>query len=129
MPTQTFFNQLLIFKNLYQHLKNQAIFCSGQIVDLKVLQPDWLKVLQSDWLISQELALPSNTTNNINFHYGTNSEKLNDQISINPKNLFWPIFSPFPPFLEQNVFFPKVLLTLCLILAKSNHLIPDTYPD
>ena len=33
------FDQLLIFVNLYQHAKNEAILsiCSGEIVDLKIL--------------------------------------------------------------------------------------------
>ena len=34
-PTQKFLNQLLIYVNLYQHAKNQAIFkiCSEDVVD------------------------------------------------------------------------------------------------
>ena len=37
MPNQTIFDELLIFKNLYHHAKNEAIssLCSGEIVDLK----------------------------------------------------------------------------------------------
>ena len=43
MLTQNIFNQLLLFMNLYQHVKNQAIspFYSRDIVDLKTLQTDW----------------------------------------------------------------------------------------
>ena len=35
MPIQKFFDQLLIYVNLYQHAKNQAIslICSGDMVD------------------------------------------------------------------------------------------------
>ena len=35
MPTPKFFDQLLIYVNLYQHVKNQAIslICSGDMVD------------------------------------------------------------------------------------------------
>ena len=35
MPNQTFFDQLLIYMNLYQHAKNQAIslICPGDMVD------------------------------------------------------------------------------------------------
>ena len=53
MPNQKIFNQLLIFVNFYQHAKNEAIssICSGKIVDLKVLQSDWLRAV---WPISQE---------------------------------------------------------------------------
>ena len=42
----------MIFVNLYQHGKNQAIssICCGEIVDLKILQSDWQKVF---WPISQ----------------------------------------------------------------------------
>ena len=53
MPTQIFFNQLLISINLYQHAKNQAFssLCSGDIVNLKILQSDWSRAF---WPISQE---------------------------------------------------------------------------
>ena len=45
MPDQKNFNQLLIFVNLYQHAKNEAVstICSGETVDLKILQSDWLR--------------------------------------------------------------------------------------
>ena len=35
IPTQKFFNQLLIYVNLYQHAKNKviSIICSGDMVD------------------------------------------------------------------------------------------------
>ena len=66
--------------NLYQHPKNLVIssFCFRDIVDLKILQYDWLKAFQH---ISQELNtsqiwnLYRNIVNNINFHYRLNSEK------------------------------------------------------
>ena len=47
------FHQLLIVLNLYQHAKNKTVslICSDEILDLKILQPDWLRVL---WPISQE---------------------------------------------------------------------------
>ena len=53
MHNQKIFNQLLIFENLYQHTKNKAmsLICSGKIVDLKILQSDWLGAF---WPISQE---------------------------------------------------------------------------
>ena len=49
-----FFNQLLISINLYQHANNQAFssLCSGVIVNLKILQSDWLRAF---WPVSQEL--------------------------------------------------------------------------
>ena len=53
MPNQKTFEQLLIFRTLYQHTKNEAasFICSGEIVDLKILFSDWLTGF---WPISQE---------------------------------------------------------------------------
>ena len=52
MPNQKTFSQLLIFVNLYQHAKNEAVssICPWETVDLKILQSDWLKEF---WAISQ----------------------------------------------------------------------------
>ena len=69
--------------NLYQHIKDQAIslICSGDIDDLKILQSDWLRAC---WSTSQKQKfsriwdLCTNTDNNTNFHYRTNSVKIND---------------------------------------------------
>ena len=80
MPTPNFYDQLLIYVNLYQHVNNQAIslICSGDIVDQKILQYDCLRAF---WPISQKQKfsqiwdLSRNTANNINFHYRTNSVK------------------------------------------------------
>ena len=53
MPNQKIFNQLLIFVNLYQYAKNEAVslICSGKMLDLKILQSDWLRAFRP---ISQE---------------------------------------------------------------------------
>ena len=53
MLNQKIFNQLLIFMNLCQHAKNEAasLLCSGEIVDLKILESHWLRAF---WLISQK---------------------------------------------------------------------------
>ena len=53
MPNQKLFGQLAIFVNLHQHAKNEAVssICSGEIVDLKILQSDWLRAF---WPISHE---------------------------------------------------------------------------
>ena len=53
MTNQKIIYQLLIFVNLYQHAKNEAVssICSGEIVDLKILQSDWLRAF---WPISKE---------------------------------------------------------------------------
>ena len=43
-PTPVFFNQSLTSTNLYQHAKGDIvleIYCSRDIVDLKILQSDW----------------------------------------------------------------------------------------
>ena len=55
----------------------------GDIVDLKILQPDWLTTFrpipqESD--IFQIWDLCKNTENDINFHYRTNSVKTNSHI-------------------------------------------------
>ena len=43
MPDQKLFNQLLIFVNLYQRAKTEVIsICSEKMLDLKILQPEWL---------------------------------------------------------------------------------------
>ena len=49
IPNQNIFEQLLIFVNLYQHAKNKAVssICSGEIIDLKILQSDWLRAFWS----------------------------------------------------------------------------------
>ena len=54
---QKFFDQVSIFVNLHQHAKNQAnsSISSGDIVDLKTLQPDWLRGFSP---ISQEQDFP-----------------------------------------------------------------------
>ena len=88
MPNRKLFNRLIIFVNLYQHAKNEAIssICSREIVDLKVLQSDWLRAF---WPKSQEedfsqyrICAGRNTANNINFHYRTNTVKINKQIFL-----------------------------------------------
>ena len=65
--------------NLHQYAKNQAFssFCSRDIVNLKILQSDWLRAF---WPISQKPDLCKNTANIIKFLYRPNSEKINDQI-------------------------------------------------
>ena len=47
------FDQLLIFVDLYWHAKNEAVssICSGEIVDIKILQSVWLTAF---WPISRE---------------------------------------------------------------------------
>ena len=72
MSKQNTLDQLLTFVNLYQHAKKKAasLICYGEIIDLKILQSDWLRAL---WSMSQEqdfsqiLDLGISTANNINF--------------------------------------------------------------
>ena len=106
MPIQKIFDQLLIYVNLYQHANNQAI-CSGEMVDYKILQSDWLRTFLS---ISQEPEfsqiwdLCRNITNNIHFHYRTNSVRINDKIFHIQKTLF---LAHFPNFWDKKFFSRK----------------------
>ena len=83
MPQQKLFNQLLIFVDLYQHAKNEAVssIFSGDMLDLKILQAEWLKEF---WAISQEqyFSQKEDLRSNINFDYRTNSGKINDQSGL-----------------------------------------------
>ena len=102
------------------------------------MQSDWLKLF---WPISQEQTfsqiwgLCRNTANNINFHYRSNSVKINDQISQQIEKIlffahFWPIF----PILGAKKFFPEYpalprttshgILAPCQISEKANDAIP-----
>ena len=90
MATPTFdhahtniFQSTFNFYELDQYAKNQAfsLFCSRDIVDLKIQQSDWSRAF---WPISQELDfsqawdLCKNTENIIKFLYRPNSENIND---------------------------------------------------
>ena len=93
---------------MYQHIpKNEAISCihSGEIVDLKILQSNWMGAF---WPISQEQDF-STQQQNIYFHYRKNSVKINDQVFSNSKNPIVGLFlTPFPQSLEQNkIYFKK----------------------
>ena len=57
MPQQKLFNQLLIFVDLYQHAKIEAVssIFSGDMLDLKILQAEWLKEF---WAISGTIFFP-----------------------------------------------------------------------
>ena len=106
MSNQKIFDQLLIFVNFYHHAKNKAVslIFSGEMVDLKILQSEWLRAFWSiphEKDLSQREYLGRNTANNINFHYRTKSGKINDQSSLKLKKTIWPIFCPFPQFFLQ----------------------------
>ena len=74
-------NQFLIFVNLYQHTKIEAVssICAGEMLDLNILQSKWLRVF---WPVFQEQHFSQTedlyTVNNINSHHKTNSGKIND---------------------------------------------------
>ena len=53
MPTQKYFDQLLIYVNLYQCAEKQTIslICSGDMVNQRMLYSDSLRTF---WPISQE---------------------------------------------------------------------------
>ena len=55
--------------------------CSGEMLDFKILQSEWLRTF---WPISEEQLedLYRNTVNKINFNYRTNSGQTNYQIFI-----------------------------------------------
>ena len=76
MPTQKTFDQLLIFVNLYQHAKNQAI--SLFILEIWLIEKSrnligWEHV--NPYLRNKDFpkyGICAETENNINFHYRTN---------------------------------------------------------
>ena len=71
MSKQNTLDQLLTFVNCINIKKKAAsLICYGEIIDLKILQSDWLRAL---WSMSQEqdfsqiLDLGISIANNINF--------------------------------------------------------------
>ena len=88
--SQIFFDQLLIYVNLYQHARNRLFF-----IDLL-----WRYDFQTFWSVfleptfSQILDLCSNTTNHVNVHFRINSMKklLTEwqHFSINSKKPVFP---------------------------------------
>ena len=85
IPDPKIFDQLLFFVKLYQHAKNKAVslIYSGEIVDLKILQSDWLREF---WPIYLEQNLSEiydlNSANDISLHYRTTLVEMNYQIFL-----------------------------------------------
>ena len=139
MPHQTLFNKLLIFVNLYQLIKNKAAssISSGEILDLKVLQSEWLRAFWSICLehFSQIEDLYKNTVNTINFNSEQVPGKLMTQFLFKFKRTYFrPIFCPFPLFLGQKMFAKKScthkgFLVLCRNLEKPNDPIQRKQPN
>ena len=86
--------------------------CSGEMLDLKILQSEWLRAfwpLFQEQNFSQTDNLYWNTGYNINFHYKTNSGKINDKFFFKfKKPYFWPIFGWLPYFWGQKMFSRKI---------------------
>ena len=82
-PTKTFsikFQILWICINM-QKMRLSSI-CSREIVDLNILQSDWLRAF---WPISQKQDFQDlwrNTANKINLHYRTTSVEIKDHIFL-----------------------------------------------
>ena len=133
---------------------NLCVFVStckkiGYFIDL-FWRYGWLKIVQSHWLrtfwpISQDLEfsqiwdLCRNTANIKNFHYRTNSLKINDTIFQYLKN---PVFAPFlvhfPNFWGKKSFLENLALSYtnsygflasCQNLEKTNDTIPRKRTD
>ena len=133
MPTQNLFDQFLVYMNSHQHVKN-----SGYFTDL-FWKYKWL-IKKSSNLIGWEHfgAYLRNKnfakygickgTKQTNFHYSTNSIKMNDLIF----QLKSPIFGPLSQFWGKN-FFWKIppscktshgFLSPCQNLKKTSNIIP-----
>ena len=81
------FNQPLLFVNLYQNGKYETVtsICPEEMLDLKIPQSEWLRTfcpISEEQIFSQTEDLYRYTANNINFHYRTNSWKINCRIFL-----------------------------------------------
>ena len=70
-----------------KNTQNEAVsvICSGEMLDLKILQLEWLRAFCPIFLeqnFSQTEDLYRNTVNNTNFHYKTDAEKINEEIFL-----------------------------------------------
>ena len=80
-PNKHFWSTFNLCKLTSRSKKSGYFIRFGDMVDLKILQFDWLRTF---WPISQEQKffqiwdLGRNTTKNISFHYRTNSIKMKD---------------------------------------------------
>ena len=106
MPTQNFFDHILIYVNSYhQHAKNQAV----SLIFLEI----WLIKNSCKPKFSQKWDLSRNTAENISFHYRTNSVQINCKIQkiFNKfKKPFLAPFLPIFPILSVNKIFWKIWL-------------------
>ena len=108
--TPIFFNQILISMNLNQHAKNKAFssFCSIDIVDLRILQSDWLEPIFQEPDFSQTCDFPKYTAININFHctvYQIQKELISKFSYTFKEPYVWP---HFPHFGDKKHYFQKI---------------------
>ena len=91
--------------------KNQAFpsLYSGHIVNLIILQSDWLRAfcpISQEPEFSQVWDQCKNTTNKLNFLYRPNSEKLiTEFLNKSNKTYFWPVFQHIFPIFGTIFFF------------------------
>ena len=110
MTNHKIFDQLLLFQNFVNVQKNEVIltFCSGKIVDLKILLADWLRAFWPIYLQQkfQQYMTCAETQRIIKiFIIEQLQRKLMNKFFFKfKKPQFWFILGPFPIFLEQNVF-------------------------
>ena len=98
--------------NLHQHAKNQAFssFCSRDIVDLKILQSDWLNAF---WPISHEpdFSQVGDLCNNIAININFFTDQIQRKVMTKFSNKFKkPFFGSFWPFIGQKKIFLKIWL-------------------
>ena len=139
MHTQKFFDQLWIFVIMYQHAKKNCLYIPSVILQIqkilgcpitRMVTPIFDHAHLKNWPysfltmphqnlfnqlsifekhFSQIEDLYRNPVNNINFHYRTNSRKINDQIFLQiQKPHLCPIFGALPYFWGQKNVFPKI---------------------
>ena len=89
---------MYIFIYLYLDTKNQDIspFFSENIVHFKILQSGWSRAFWPLYNFLQIWDLYRDITNNINFHFGANLEKITSKFIYKFKKIcFCPIFGSF----------------------------------
>ena len=108
--TQTVFDQLFIYMNLYQHVENHRLFY-WSVLEI------WL-IKKSCNLIGWEHFVQYLRNKNFPKHaicagtQRTNSVKIKDQIFREvQKTCFWTISSPISQFWGQKIFFHRILLS------------------
>ena len=110
MPSQkNSFN--LIFVTLYRHAKNETVLliCFGEMVDLKILQSEWLRAF---WPTSQDVdhsqRICAGTQQIIKIFIKEPIQgKLIAKLSLNSKNLILTYFWPISPIFRSKKKFPN----------------------